>query len=79
MYFFKTSLLTSFALWAVGGSTDIPGYSIRTSSTVSNSSLSFGRHYAVLNLDLINAMVFAINETTAGQQWINCTASWIER
>ncbi|KAJ5702313.1 cysteine hydrolase family protein [Penicillium malachiteum] len=52
------------------------GYSTTTPSTV-NGSLSFGSHYAVLNLDLIDALVGSINTTTKGQAFINSTAKWI--
>jgi hypothetical protein len=44
---------------------------------VSNASLSFGTHYAVLNLDLINGLVGIINTTAAGKAFINNTATWI--
>ncbi|KAJ5716233.1 cysteine hydrolase family protein [Penicillium malachiteum] len=52
------------------------GYSTTAPSTV-NGSLSFGSHYAVLNLDLIDALVGSINTTTKGQAFINSTAKWI--
>lgn len=54
-----------------------PGYSSSISSTVTNASFSFGNNYAVLNLDLINALVTLVNTTTEGQMWINNTATWI--
>jgi len=47
-------------------------------STVSNASLSFGTHYAVLNLDLTNGLVGSINTTAAGKAFINNTATWID-
>ncbi|KAJ5626962.1 cysteine hydrolase family protein [Penicillium herquei] len=52
------------------------GYSTTTPSTV-NGSLSFGSHYAVLNLDLNDALVGSINTTTKGQAFINSTTKWI--
>ncbi|KAJ5720371.1 cysteine hydrolase family protein [Penicillium malachiteum] len=52
------------------------GYSTTTPSTV-NGSLSFGSHYAVLNLDLITALVGSINTTTKGQAFIKSTGKWI--
>lgn len=57
--------------------TSTPGYSTGIPSTVTNTSLSFGQHYAVLNLDLITGLVAGINATTAGQLFINNTANWI--
>ncbi|KAJ5785229.1 cysteine hydrolase family protein [Penicillium pulvis] len=54
------------------------GYSDSTPSTVANSSLSFGSHYAVLNLDLINAVVGSINTTSKRQAFIKNTAKWID-
>ena len=47
-------------------------------STVTNSTFSFGRHYAVLNLDLINGLVLGVVNTTAGDAWITSTARWID-
>jgi hypothetical protein len=38
----------------------------------------FGRYYAVLNLDLINVIVEAIEDTPAGKTFINSTAKWID-
>jgi len=46
--------------------------------SVSNSSLSFGQHYAVLNLDLITGLVAGVNTSAAGQAFINNTATWID-
>lgn len=54
------------------------GYSNSTPSTVTNSSLSFGSHYAVLNLDLINVVVGSVNTTSQGQAFIKNTAKWID-
>jgi hypothetical protein len=53
------------------------GYPSNVPSTVSNTSLSFGTHYAVLNLDLISILVGSINTTAAGKSFINNTATWI--
>ncbi|KAJ5093803.1 cysteine hydrolase family protein [Penicillium angulare] len=53
------------------------GYSTTTPSTVTNSSFSFGSHYAVLNLDLISGLVGTINTTSQGQAFIKNTAKWI--
>ncbi|KAL5342046.1 cysteine hydrolase family protein [Aspergillus crustosus] len=73
------TILSTFAL--LGGSmaaATTPGYSVCTPSTVTNSSsLSFGQNYAVLNLDLISALVASVSETEEGQKWINSTATWI--
>ncbi|KAJ5287345.1 Isochorismatase hydrolase [Penicillium angulare] len=53
------------------------GYSTTTPSTVTDSSFSFGSHYAVLNLDLISGLVGTINTTSQGQAFIKNTAKWI--
>lgn len=41
-------------------------------------SLSFGQHYAVLNLDLINVLVGNVAGTPPGDAFINNTARWID-
>ena len=61
---------------SIVGSTTV-GYSTNTPSTVTNCSLSFGAHYAVLNLDLLDVVVGSINTTSQGQCFINNTAKWI--
>lgn len=59
-----------------------PGYTCHpkciTPTIPVDKEFSFGRHYAVLNLDLINALVGSVNASTAGQQFINSTARWID-
>ena len=55
-----------------------PDYSLDTPSTVKNSSFTFGKHYAVLNLDLIDGLVSSFNDTDAGEKWIDNVASWID-
>ena len=59
-----------------------PGYTCHpkciTPTISENKNFNFGRHYAVLNLDLINAIVGGINTTAAGQQFISSTAKWID-
>ena len=55
-----------------------PGYSLDTPSTVTNSSFAFGKHYAVLNLDLIDGLVSSFNDTDGGEKWIENVASWID-
>ena len=54
-----------------------PSYESSIPSTVTDSTLSFGAHYAVLNLDLIVAIVSGVNSTPAGHSFINNTATWI--
>lgn len=55
------------------------GYPTSISSTApANETLSFGRHYAVLNLDLINALVSPLANTSAGSAFISNTARWID-
>lgn len=54
------------------------GYPDPIASTVSsNASLSFGQHYAVLNLDLINGLVAPLASSPAGAAFINSTTAWI--
>ncbi|KAK0314971.1 hypothetical protein LTR82_012965 [Friedmanniomyces endolithicus] len=59
-----------------------PGYDCYPTcipSTVpANETLSFGRHYAVLNLDMITALVSGVAPTPAGSKWIANTARWID-
>ncbi|KAK3638662.1 hypothetical protein LTR56_012968 [Elasticomyces elasticus] len=53
------------------------GYPTCIASTVpSNETISFGRHYAVLNLDLINLLVSGVASTPAGSAWIANVARW---
>ncbi|KAK4695173.1 hypothetical protein P7C70_g8602, partial [Phenoliferia sp. Uapishka_3] len=52
------------------------GYGNITSST-NSTNITFGTNYAVLNLDLINALVSSVNATPSGDLWINSTATWI--
>ncbi|KAL6232095.1 hypothetical protein BDW75DRAFT_233080 [Aspergillus navahoensis] len=73
----QSNILINLAFCALVKCAIVPGYSNDVPSTVINSSISFGDHYAVLNLDLINALVSTVNETDVGQQWINSTAIWI--
>lgn len=49
-----------------------------TLSAAEAASLSFGRHYAVLNLDLINVLVGSVAGTPQGDTFINNTARWID-
>ena len=44
----------------------------------SKPALSFGKHYAVLNLDLLNGVIATVNTTQAGKDFINSTATWID-
>ena len=59
-----------------------PGYTCHpkciTPTIPTTKSFNFGRHYAVLNLDLINGIVGGVNSTAAGQQFIANTAKWID-
>lgn len=60
-----------------------PGYTCQPhciASTIpsnESSTLSFGKHYAILNLDLIPGIMSPIINTTAGQTFINSTSTWI--
>lgn len=53
------------------------GYEI-TSTIPANQTISFGTQYAVLNLDLITALVAPLANTTAGQSFISSTSRWID-
>lgn len=59
-----------------------PGYNCMPTcieSTVpANETLSFGKHYAVLNLDYINGIAGGLANTTAGEAWLANTANWID-
>ena len=69
---------TSLAIAQNASSPGYNGYPDPIASTIAaNESLSFGQHYAVLNLDLINGLVGNVNETDVGKRWINATANWI--
>jgi len=47
------------------------------STIPANKPFNFGKHYAVLNLDLIDGIVSGITTTSAGQAFINSTSKWI--
>ena len=55
-----------------------PVYLSNQALAVENSPPDFGNHFAVLNLDLINAIVANVNTTDEGKKWINNTAKWID-
>merc|ERR1712014_320040 len=61
-----------------------PGYTCfpdcvpSTLNSTQAANLTFGRHYAVLNLDLINALIDPIASTPEAQTWINSTSCWID-
>ncbi|KXT12213.1 hypothetical protein AC579_3446 [Pseudocercospora musae] len=65
-------------------STTSPGYTCYShciaSTIASNESatLSFGKHYAVLNLDLIPGILSSVLNTPAGKTFVNSTATWID-
>lgn len=48
------------------------------STIPANQKFNFGKHYAVLNLDLIDGIVSSIATTSAGQAFINSTSKWID-
>ncbi|KAK4574790.1 hypothetical protein LTR86_001632 [Recurvomyces mirabilis] len=77
-----TAALTGLLRIAAAQSSTTPGYddcNNTISSTVpANKTLSFGQHYAVLNLDLINALVSSIATTSQGESFISNTAKWID-
>ena len=54
-----------------------PGYFTDFSTIpASNNTFSFGRHYAVLNLDLIVGLVAPLANTTEGEAFIKSTTKW---
>lgn len=55
-----------------------PGYFTATSTLPHNDTFSFGTHYAVLNLDLINLLVSSVANYSSGTEFIACTAKWID-
>jgi hypothetical protein len=72
-------VLASSAAYVLAQNATGVGYGNITSSIpASNTTLSFGQRYAVLNLDMINAIVGSVSSTAPGQQWINATNTWIE-
>ncbi|QDS76959.1 hypothetical protein FKW77_005332 [Venturia effusa] len=74
----QTVLSTTFAfVISVVAQSSAPGYFTNFSSIPNNDTFSFGQHYAVLNLDLINGLVGSISSTPEGSAWINNTATWI--
>jgi nicotinamidase-related amidase len=73
-----TSLLSTTLAFAISASAQrAPGYFTNFSSIPNNDTFSFGQHYAVLNLDLINGLVASVASTSEGKTWINNTATWI--
>lgn len=79
-----TASAASASASAYSNSTTSPGYTCFPhciSSTIpsnESSTLSFGKHYAVLNLDLIPGILGTTPDTPAGQIFVNSTASWID-
>lgn len=73
---FAISLFTSPSLSQSIGYTCHPNCITPTVPTT-NRNLTFGTHYAVLNLDLIG-LVASIANTTAGSTFINTTSAWID-
>lgn len=71
------SIASSLLALATLATAATPGYFTDTSTLAGNDTFTFGTHYAVLNLDLIEALVSSINTTAAGASFISCTRSWI--
>lgn len=70
---------TSSAIAQNASSPGYNGYPDPIASTIAaNESLSFGQHYAVLNLDLINGLVAPLASSPAGSAFIKNTATWID-
>jgi nicotinamidase-related amidase len=51
---------------------------VAAAQDIAEKSVSFGKHYAVLNLDLINAIVTPIAANKEGRKFIKNTAKWID-
>ncbi|KAI1338960.1 Isochorismatase-like protein [Xylariaceae sp. FL0016] len=72
------------SIWALQSKArDTPGYDcyptcIEPTIPPSNTTFHFGQHYAVLHLDLINALVDSVAATPAGAAFISSTARWID-
>lgn len=77
-----STLLIPAALCAAQTTSTEPGYngfpSYITSTVPSNETLSFGKYYAVLNLDLINGIIGDVPTTPAGAKWVSNVAHWID-
>lgn len=78
--FLSLTLATAGAALAQNASAPgYDGYPDSIASTVAaNETLSFGKNYAVLNLDLINGLVAPLASDPAGQAFIKNTADWID-
>ena len=75
---FATLLLSVSSPFSHAQSSSAPGYFTNFSTiAASNNTFSFGQHYAVLNLDLIVALVGSVANTTEGEAFIKSTATWI--
>jgi len=77
MHLFTLFLSTLAAIPLTLASTYPPGYLTNFTTLPHNTTLSFGAHYAVINLDLIEATVSGISSTPQGAAFINSTATWI--
>lgn len=70
------------AAGVVAQNTTTPGYNgfptFLSSTVPSNTTISFGTHYAVLNLDLIVATIGTVPSTPAGAQFVSNIANWID-
>ena len=70
---------TSLAIAQNASSPGYNGYPDPIASTIAvNESISFGQHYAVLNLDLINGLVAPLASSPAGSTFVKNTAAWID-
>ena len=75
-------VLASTSLAIAQNASSSPGYNGYpdpiASTIAANESLSFGQHYAVLNLDLINGLVAPLASSPAASAFIKNTATWID-
>lgn len=79
MWFFSqvAAISLCFAQAVLCQSSD-PGYFTNFSTMPKNNSISFGRHYAVLNLDIINDVTKSISTTPSGSTWLSCLQTWVD-
>ncbi|KAL8286904.1 hypothetical protein RQP46_003910 [Phenoliferia psychrophenolica] len=54
------------------------GYGNITSTVSNDTALSFGKNYAVLNLDMITGLVAGVNGTAPGDAFISSVVKWID-
>lgn len=82
----STMKLSSITILALAGtiisaaqsSRTTPGYFTDFTTLPNDTSFSFGKNYAVLNIDLIVGIVSGLNSTCEGQKFIDSISTWID-